>query len=313
MNHYKNWINFSFENGSQKKENLKSTLAINVDIPDNILNISYKDALYRNASLMRDSFSEPFDVLLSGGIDSEVIVRVFKDLGIKHNTFIFKYEDDLNVRDVNSAVDICNSLNINYKLIDFNLKKFYESSEAADIFEKTLIPAASGLSRIKWLDYLDNIPINGEGEPYWRRELKGDYSQKSVWNYELNEFFLFYSLNQQTLNRTIIGEWYLYTPEITMSHFNHPLIKKLLSDQTPRKESSISSKLILHREIWPEIKTKEKLTGYEGPTGSTSWNNVPPYFKDFSDRNEKIKITKNTKILYPSDNFEKVFLPNKSC
>jgi hypothetical protein len=116
---------------------------------------------------MRDSFSEPFDVLLSGGIDSEVMVRTFKDLGITHNTFIFRYEDDLNIRDINSSIQICEALNIPYKIIDFNLSKFYEQ-DAKDIFEKTLVPDVASLSRIKWLDYLDNIPVFGEGEPYWK-------------------------------------------------------------------------------------------------------------------------------------------------
>ena len=127
MERYKNWMTFSFDGIEQSpKQTYKSILSLNFNVPKDIKNMSYYDALKENARVMRDSFSEPFDVLLSGGIDSEVMVRTFKDLGIAHNTFIFRYEDDLNIRDINSSIQICQTLNIPYKIIDFNLSKFYE-------------------------------------------------------------------------------------------------------------------------------------------------------------------------------------------
>jgi asparagine synthetase B (glutamine-hydrolysing) len=125
---------------------------------------SYKDALINNAKLMRDSYSEPFDVCLSGGTDSEVVVRAFKEAGISHNTFIFKLENEINVRDVNYATDLCTELGIDYKIIDFNLTHFFENdfvrvSEIAEIDRPRALPYC------KILELIDGVPVFGRGEP----------------------------------------------------------------------------------------------------------------------------------------------------
>jgi hypothetical protein len=305
MERYENWMSFSFDGIPRaSKQTKESILELHFDVPKNTQSLSYIAALHTNASIMRDSFTEPFDVLLSGGIDSEVVVRTFKDLGIKHNTFIFKYEDDLNIRDIRSSVQICNSLNIPYKIIDFNLSKFYET-DAGPIFEKTLIPNVASLSRIKWLDYLDNIPVFAEGEPYWKRNLAGDYSVKSPWTFHLSERELFISLNSKYINRPIIGEWYQYTPHVMMSYYQEPLIDKLLNDKLIGKESTLSSRLALHRQFWPDIVEKSKLTGYEGPTGKPL-ENPPRFFKKFYLQHHMGYLT-NLNFTYSIDDMNKIF------
>jgi len=308
MERYKNWMTYSFDGiPNSVKLGRRSFLALHFNTPNDIIPMSYHDALKYNASIMRDSFSEPFDVLLSGGIDSEVMVRTFKELGIRHNTFIFRYEDDLNVRDVNSSIQICEALNIPYKIIDFNLSKFYKT-EAADIFNKTLVPDVASLSRIKWLDYLDNIPVFGEGEPYWKRDLLGNYAKKSPWSLHFTERQFFISLTSHHHHRKIIGEWYLYTPHITMSYHTEPLISNLLDDQIVGKESTLSSRLSLHRTIWPNIKDKSKLTGYEGPTGNPL-ENPPKFFRDFYIENHMAELT-NVSFTFSVEEVNKIFKGN---
>jgi hypothetical protein len=227
---------------------------------------SYKDALIDNAKLMRDSYSEPFDVCLSGGTDSEVVVRAFKEAGITHNTFIFKLENDINVRDVSYATDLCAELGIDYKIIDFNLEKFFEN-EAEGLFKKTLIPAAGRLPRLKFIDYLDNIPVFCDGEPYWRRKLAEDYTQKSPWSFYLTEDAYSVSIYADQIGRTVIGDWYEYTPEVMMAYKELPYVKQLFNDEIPGKISNISSKAIIHQKYWPDLKVKPKLVGYEGANG----------------------------------------------
>ena len=239
---------------------------------------NYKDSLYNNARVMRDSFSEPFDVLLSGGIDSEIVVRTFKDLGIKHNTFIFRLENDYNIRDVNDAIAICQQINIPYKIIDFNLEHFFEH-DALEYFNKSFVPRAGRLPRLKWIEYLDNIPVFCDGEPYWKRLYNADYSAQSEWHLQLGEDAYSSSLYASNIDRTVIGDWYEYTPEIILSHMKHPMTQQLLNDQLPGKLSSWSSRYTMHQEIWPEIVTRKKLVGYEGLTGNPGTG--PDFIGDF--------------------------------
>jgi hypothetical protein len=264
MERHNNWMSFSFGDVEYGiKQHRHDVLQINFNKPISTPLPSYKEALLNNARIMRDSYSDPFDVCLSGGTDSEVVVRTFKSAGIKHNTFIFKLENDYNVRDVTNAVNLCNELNIDYKIIDFNLKKFFED-EALAVFEKTKTPMAGRLPRLKFIDYLDNIPIFCDGEPYWRRALESDYNKKSPWLFQLHEDGYAVSIYSKMIGRTVIGDWYEYTPEVIMSYKELPLVRQLLNDELTGKISTNSSRATIHQDIWPTLQYKAKLVGYEG-------------------------------------------------
>jgi len=216
---------------------------------------------------MRDNFKEPFDLCLSGGTDSEVVARVFKDVGIKHNTFIFRCENNINIRDVNSATELCQQLNIPFKIIDFNLEKFYKD-EALSLLKKTFMPHCGRLPRIKFIDYLDNLPIFCDGESYWKRLLEGDYTKKSEWHFYFTEDAHSVSIYTQNINRTVIGDWYEYTPEVIITYLTLPYINELLDDKIYGKTSTISSKAHIHQQIWQDLVYKPKLIGYEGENGT---------------------------------------------
>lgn len=268
MQRFKNWMSYTFNDINYgSKQSIDDKLEINFNKKISKKLPSYYDALLNNAMIMRDSFSEPFDVCLSGGTDSEVVVRIFKKAKIKHNTVIFKLEKNLNTRDVDNAIELCNSLNLKYKIIDFNLKKFFEN-EAEQLFKKTFIPYVGRLPRLKFIDYLDNIPIFCDGEPYWRRELEKDYSKKSQWHFHLTEDGYAVSIYSRLINRIVIGDWYEFTPEVIMSYNELPFVKKLLNDEFIGKVSNISSKVDIHKEYWPKMKKKIKLVGYEGEDGA---------------------------------------------
>ena len=267
MQRFNNWMSFSY-NGVEyeKKTKYDDVLTINFNKKIFKSTISYKDALLNNAKLMRDSYTEPFDVCLSGGIDSEVVVRTFKEAGIKHNTFIFKLENDYNVRDVEGAISICKNLSLPYHIIDFNLQQFFEN-EAFALHSKTFVPYAGRLPRLKFLDYLDNIPIFCDGEPYWKRHESSNYSIKSKWHFQLNEDAYAVSIYSKAIDRIVIGDWYEFTPDVIMTYKTLSFVRKLLNDEIQGKTSNLTSKILIHQEIWPDIKDRIKLIGYEGRDG----------------------------------------------
>lgn len=294
MERFDNWMSYSYDDveyGIKTSNNSQFKLLINKKVTTPIP--TYKDALFNNARLMRDMYNEPFDVCLSGGIDSEVIVRTFNSLGIKFNTFIFRLEDNLNVQDVSDAIDICTELNLNYKIIDFNLRSFFEN-DALATFDRHPYTVLERLPRLKWIDYLDNIPVFGDGEPYWKRQYESDYSIKSPWKFVFAEESQYSnSFYARDIGRKVISEWYEYTPEIILSYHRTPLIKQLLNDEIYGKLSCYSSRAELHRNIWPNIKNKQKLVGYEGksPAGS-----IPEYMREFHET--YLKNNEYTKIWY---------------
>ena len=251
-----NWLSWSFDDVVASKKQKHNSIYKNIINKQHIEpQMTLKDALYFNASHMKDSTPEKFDVLFSGGIDSEVILRTFKDLGISHNTFIFRYEDNLNASDVNYAVTFCEALSIPYKIIDLNLKKFFET-EAIDFFNKTYAPRAPRLVHCKFFDFLDNIPVMGDGDPYWKKLETG-------WKLNLGEDGHCSTVYTSTIGRKSICDWYEYSPEILTAFCNHTVIQDLINDKLEGKQSSYSSRWLMYKEIWPEITYRQKLTGFE--------------------------------------------------
>lgn len=293
MQRHNNWMSYSY-NGIEygKKTSISDVFTINFNTK-NAMITNYHQALLNNAKVMRDSYSDPFDVCLSGGLDSEIVVRIFKNLGIKHNTYIFKLENDYNVRDYNNAITLCGQLDIPYTVIDFNVQKFFEN-EALDLLHKTHIPYTGRLPRLKFLDYLDNIPVFCDGEPYWKRKEQGNYNIKSEWYFYMTEDAYSVSMYANQIDRVVIGDWYEFTPDIIMSYHHIPYVKKLLNDEIYGKTSTISSKCAIHKEYWPDIIDKPKLVGYEGLNGNPG--DRPQFMNEFY--NQYMSSIQNTSYSY---------------
>lgn len=281
---YKNWLYWSYNDVPYTKRQSKSDkYKFHYNLDDiNSFNGSYKDALFESTKLIRDTFNEPLDILLSGGIDSEVVVRCFKSLGIKHNTYIFKYEKNYNTRDVLSAVEICKSLNIKYKIINFELEKFF-NNEAYDIFKQSSCIKAPYLPHLKFIDLVDNIPVMGNGEPYWKRN-NSDYTFSSEWLFPLHETHHNPSMYCRLKGRNSVCDFYEFTPFVIKCYNQLSIVHKLLTNRLVGKLSNWSSRIPIHREIWPEIKDKVKLTGYEGENFPGKY---PEFINDMQDQMTK--------------------------
>lgn len=276
MIRYNDWMSYSYDGVEYGVKNDGSIFSLHFNSANPPLELTYKEALYRNASIMRDSFNEPFDLCLSGGIDSEIVARVFKDLKIKHNTFIFRLEENINATDVTNAINLCNALNINYTIVDFNLKQFFES-DAEHYASMMKTPRAGRLARLKWFEILDNIVVMCEGEPYWIRN-SGTSDKPSGWSFEFSEDAYTNSRYTRMINKTAICDWYEYTPEIIWSHWKLPFVRRLIDDEFPKRLSSWSSRYTIHKNIWPDISNFPKLTGFEG-TGQPG--HMPDFMTEF--------------------------------
>lgn len=282
MERFNNWMWYTYDNllPNQPKLLKNSKLQLHFNKSYQPKKINYFESLFRNARLLSEIYKGPFDVMLSGGIDSEVIVRVFHELKIPQNVYTFKFENNYNILDVMNAETLCKDLNIKLNLIDFNLEKFFEND--AEYYYKVSFPSViEKLVRFDFYKYMDNIPVVGDGEPYWVRNL-WNLPKKSDWSMAFYEHDYAHATYSKAINRTIIGEWYQFTPEIWISFMEIDYVKKLLNDQIPNKLSSWSYRDELHRHLWPGIRNKPKLIGYEGDQNPTKAR-IPPFMAKFKE------------------------------
>lgn len=261
-----NWLSWKYDNIEYSTKNsIDSDFDLTLKKTIYYDTMSYYDELCENARNLRDLIDGPLDLLFSGGIDSEVILRIYLDLKIPINVFVFKYKDMLNHREFNHAVKVCTDLNVNHTVIDFDVKKFFEN-EAYDIWNRCYCNSSGWLPHMKMTEYLDNTPIIGSGEPYWKRLDDG------TWMFELDEGSKFWTLYHKSIGRTAITDWYEYRPEIIISHMKIPKMQELITDQKFGKLSTVSSKALIHKDYWNDIVDRPKMVGFEKdkPAGKKS-------------------------------------------
>ena len=262
---YKNdwftWYYDGVEKGPKTSLDSKFTISVRPTIDRKVK--SFKEEVLLNASLTRDLFSEPFDLLFSGGADSEIMLRAYHELKIPVNVFIFKYENDYNRVDISHALRICSELNITPKVIDFNLQKFFEN-DAYNIWLTGFYLSSGQLPLMKMMDYLDNIPVAGSGNPVW-------IHNGEQWGLDLSELFHSQSIYCSIVKRTAIIDWFEFSPEVILSYSAHPITIDLFKTPgTPLKFEK--HKHLLYKKFWRTLQLRPKYIGFEG--------NKTPGFKE---------------------------------
>jgi hypothetical protein len=223
---------------------------------------TFKDALRINAQKTIDSFpNQTFDLLFSGGIDSELVLRTYRDLGHPIRVNIFRYENDYNIYDVSHAVIVCEQLGIPYNLIDFNLQKFFEN-DVLTVSEHAQSDRPRALVQLKFLDYVDGVPISASSDIRYFRP-HDDYSAKAKWmihdfehDIALDRYAAFHS-------RPAIMQWFKWSPEIVLGWTNTVWFKKLVNDEISGKLGVVSTKIEGYRENYPDMIVRTKKTGFE--------------------------------------------------
>ena len=224
--------------------------------------LSFREELIRAAQSTRDTFpNEKFTLLLSGGSESEMILRAFVLAGVDIDVVIVAYENNVNSEEVYYATTLCDLLGKSYKILDFNLKRFFENDIDA-IMDITQIERARMLPQVAFADKVDGIPIGGSGDPHWIREHK-DYSKPAKWCLQEFEHELGWDRYFIKKDRQAMLHWLRWTPELVISYTKMDWFKKLTSNQMTGKLGNWSSKLIGYTEQWPEITQREKKHGFE--------------------------------------------------
>lgn len=222
-------------------------------------------------------------VFFSGGVDSELILRSYIDIGSSPEVYIVRYENDYNIYDVSYAITICNILGIRYHLIDFNLKKFYEN-DAELVSDQAQIDRPRMLPHLKFTDCADGLIIVGHSDVRWYR-YNEDYNEPGIWLAQDFEHDIGCDKYNLLHSRPAIYQWWKWTPGLVLSYTQLTWFKKLTADQYKGKLGINSTKIIGFKEVYPDLFERKKQTGFEL---------IDPMIEEF----EKFLIQKQGNFLY---------------
>jgi hypothetical protein len=213
----------------------------------------------------------PIDILFSGGMDSEIVLRSFLEIKVPFNVHFVDY-NGYNLYDKNWATKICEFKNIKLTIHNLDIEKFWQSDECLEIANLSKCVSPQLLSQQWLMSKVDGLPILGSGECYTARS--DIASQK---NTESNER-KYDNVNWVLVEREKIASWYRYlisknrpgipgffqyTPELMLSFLEDSICKELHQNNMKGKLSNSSSKFNICFKYWPELKKRFKKTGFE--------------------------------------------------
>jgi hypothetical protein len=224
----------------------------------------FKYALLDNARSTIDHFpNEKFNLLISGGVDCELMLRTY--LAVKHpvHAHIFRYENDWNIYDVSHAVLMCENLNVPYTIHDFNLTQFFEGGNFVRYSSLAQSDRPRALVQLAFPSIIgEGVVIGGSSEPHWYRP-HDDYTKKAHWRCVDFEHDIALDRYTHRLGIPAIMQWYRWTPELTLAWFSLKWFADLLGDNIQGKLGMTSTKIQGYREAFQDIPFRFKKTGFE--------------------------------------------------
>lgn len=277
-----NWISWSYDQDPIQKFKLRpdSMMTISVNPADTQSLGSFRQETLDNIQLIRDSFSGPLDLAFSGGADSELVLRCFRELGIPINVVSFRYNDNLNRLELQWALDICQDLGIKHTVIDLDLKKFFEN-DAYDLWTTGYYLNAGRLVHMKMLEYLDNTPLFGDGimqSPYAICQYQGN------WSVRFKEIDLSLANYANRIGRQAVTNVFDFSPRPLARFLRIPKIAGLFTNRLPGVTDWSVIKYQLINQLYPAIAIRNKMTGFEGVLPPGNNTSRPPYMIDFNNQ-----------------------------
>lgn len=200
----------------------------------------------------------PLYIMYSGGLDSEFVLSVFLELGMKVIPVIIRM-DNYNAHDIKYATNFCQIKNIVPRIVDVDFDKFVISEKILDI----ALESRSMLYHRPVTAYvagqLDGTVILGDGEPYIRLD-----NITNTWNLEIDEHD--FAVCNYLLNRQIpcVPHFNRFRPGMMAAYMLDPRMKELAENKHPGKLSSNSSKSHMYNRSSPfKLLSRQKYTGYE--------------------------------------------------
>lgn len=207
----------------------------------------------------------PISIAYSGGIDSEVICRCFKELDIDFTAYILRFENDLNKHDISYAYKFCKDYNIKFKFIDINICDFLKK----DYLIYHNIYDANRLFIYVNLFLIDKMPgyvIFGGGDIKLKRIKNVEKINEQNKGLEIVESYdsIVPILHLKKYNRIGATRFYMFSPEQMLSWIQDPITTYFINNNRNMVKAYYQTyKTPVFFNLWPEMELREKYTGFE--------------------------------------------------
>ena len=181
-------------------------------------------------------------LMLSGGLDSEYVFRVFRHLKFDFTPVIIRLigkhcSTDYNANDIAQGFKLCKTYNIEPIVINFDFDEFFDSGEIFELMHTWRCRGIGVVTILKVAESLDGFTVMGNDPPYLK-------FNEQIKEWQLEEEELIHTLLRFYQGKNLNGCPFLlsYTPEMMLSFLLDPHIVDLASGKYPGKRGTNSTK-----------------------------------------------------------------------
>lgn len=230
---------------------------------------------YKEMLLCAEKIYNKYDnihILLSGGLDSEIVIRSFVDQKLRVIPTIIRFPRGINKHDISFAFDFCSTHNLKPLIIDFDPIQFYKTKESFFYIDNSqcAIPAFPILCKI--IEMINGTVIIGSGEPEMAiNPANNKLSVRDVEHeYSISKFA--YKMGYDN----VISLFFQYTTELVYSSYMNPVLKQITSKE--KFISTVDYKYDFYSHYFKNLTPRKKYNGYE---------NINKWYYDQYEKNAK--------------------------
>ncbi|MDE0092644.1 MAG: hypothetical protein OXN83_05120 [Oligoflexia bacterium] len=165
---------------------------------------------------------------LSGGIDSESMLRAFLFSAVPFHGVIMRFNDDLNDFDIKNIIQFCETNHMSYEVFDVDIFEFFESGKHLQYGKMYQCQSPQLAVHLYLCDHINGCPVFSWQAPeiFFKLDLKNKTKLVSFGvPGDLHLVYLRYFMKKE---RPGVPFFFLYTPELLKSFFQLPLLQKMI-------------------------------------------------------------------------------------
>lgn len=197
---------------------------------------------------------------LSGGIDSECMLRSFLQARVEFEVLFLRFKDQLNWFDIQTNVALCDSLQISYSFVELDIIHFFETEKHLSYGKKYSCQSPQIAAHLWMLDQIDNsVPVLA-GNPFVKTQLADSVFFVGLPGDLHCAYFRYFDSNR----RAGVPWFFIYTPEQCAAFLRTPTAISLQRSALGPESFTYKAKCQIYQEAFYKVSPRaDKYTGFE--------------------------------------------------
>jgi hypothetical protein len=215
----------------------------------------FRQECLRTAQAIAQTAGKPVWVALSGGIDSEVIARCFREIGCDIRALTIRFDEGKNAHDIAYAAEYCAGSGVPQTIVDIDIGAFLRSCRESGYVSNNVYRYMQ-MFIMEQVDTRGGYCVIGSGEQRYEiiagcavLRYRTEFTAPVHWMYDHGVRAAPY--------------FFLHRPELIHAFAAEPEPQRLFAGELQPTKWAHNVKAAVYKRYWPELVERSKYSGYE--------------------------------------------------